>query len=237
MVNPLNLLQHYSVANSSLAGFGYNWSQDRLFWRTLLKKPTKCLNCNSEERNNTPPFYFQMHATFSRNNPATKSYPYMRIQLSAPLEVQNLLPYDFKFRIYDKHTKKEWTNFLRKGGLSPVHVVELSHLLLMSIDMQDTVYTASDFAIINSDSTEFDKETTLVARDNQGLELKLRLHYFPIANSGGAFRVAVYSPYVILNKTGLTMMVMSKSLLQSAKVAAGQMQTSETSPSAVHDPS
>ena len=34
--------------------------------------------------------------------------------------------------------KKEWTNFLRKGGLSPVHVVELSHLLLMSIEMQDT---------------------------------------------------------------------------------------------------
>ena len=113
-------------------------------------------------------------------------------------------------------------------------MVELSHLLLMSIDMQDTVYNASDFAIINSDSTEFDKETTLVARDNQGLELRLQLHYFPISNSGGAFRVAVYSPYVILNKTGLTMMVMSKSLLQSAKVAAGQMQTSERSPLAVH---
>lgn len=62
----------------------------------------------------------------------------MKISLSAPLEVQNLLPYDFKFRIYDRNTKKEWTNFLRKGGLSPVHVVELSHLLLMSIDMQDT---------------------------------------------------------------------------------------------------
>lgn len=62
----------------------------------------------------------------------------MKISLSAPLEVQNLLPYDFKFRIYDKNMKKEWTNFLRKGGLSPVHVVELSHLLLMSIEMQDT---------------------------------------------------------------------------------------------------
>ena len=62
----------------------------------------------------------------------------MKISLSAPLEVQNLLPYDFKFRIYDKNTKKEWANFLRKGGLSPVHVVELSHLLLLSIDMQDT---------------------------------------------------------------------------------------------------
>ncbi|KAG0637605.1 hypothetical protein HOY80DRAFT_1138202 [Tuber brumale] len=222
---PIEAAYHQSVVVRPDAGFGYNWSQDRLFWRTLLKKPTKCLNCSSEEGNNAPPFYFQMHATFSRNNPVAKLYPYMRIQLSAPLEVQNLLPYDFKFRIYDKHTRKEWTNFLRKGGSSPVHVIELSHLLLMSIDMQDTVYSPSDFAIINSDSTEFDKETTLVAKDNQDLELRLRLHYFPIANSGGAFRVAVHSPYVILNKTGLTMMVKSKSLLQSAKVAAGQVQT------------
>ncbi|KAH8145466.1 uncharacterized protein LAJ45_10436 [Morchella importuna] len=160
-----------------------------------------------------------------RNNPITNLYPYMKIKLSAPLEVQNLLPYDFKFRIYDRNTKKEWTNFLRKGGLSPVHVVELSHLLLMNIDMQDTVYNASEFAIINSNDSELAKEDDLVAKDNQGLELRLGLHYLPIPDSGGAFRVTVYSHYVILNKTGLNMMVKSKSLLQQAKVAAGQIQT------------
>ena len=74
----------------------------------------------------------------------------MKVRLSAPVEVQNLLPYDFKFRIYDKNNTKEWSNFLRKGGLSPVHVVELSHLLLMSIEMQDTPYGESEFAIINA---------------------------------------------------------------------------------------
>lgn len=164
--------------------------------------------------------------TFNLNTDICYSlYPYMKIKLSAPLEVQNLLPYDFKFRIYDRNTKKEWTNFLRKGGLSPVHVVELSHLLLMNIDMQDTVYNASEFAIINSNDSELAKEDDLVAKDNQGLELRLGLHYLPIPDSGGAFRVTVYSHYVILNKTGLNMMVKSKSLLQQAKVAAGQIQT------------
>lgn len=152
----------------------------------------------------------------------------MKIRLSAPVEVQNLLPYDFNFRIYDKNNTKEWTNFLRKGGLSPVHVVELSHLLLMSIEMQDTPYGESEFAIINSNDTEFDAEKLLVMKDNQGLELKLKLHYYQIPDSGGAFRVAVYSPYIILNKTGLNMMVKSKSLLQSAKVAAGQVHTGST---------
>ena len=147
----------------------------------------------------------------------------MRISLSAPIELENLLPYDFKYRIYDKNTKKDWTNFLRKGGLSPVHVVELSHLLLMSIDMQDTFFKASEFAIINSNNQEdFRKENSLVCKDSEGLSLNLRLHYYSIPNSGGAFRVTVYSPYVILNKTGLPINIKAKSLLQQAKTAAGQ---------------
>jgi vacuolar protein sorting-associated protein 13A/C len=147
----------------------------------------------------------------------------MRIRLSAPVELENLLPYDFKYRIYDKNTKKDWTNFLRKGGLSPVHVVELSHLLLLSIDMQDTVFKPSEFAIINSNNTEdFRRENTLICKDNQGLALNLKLHYFKIPDSGGAFRLTVYSPYVILNETGLEISIKAKSLLQQARTAAGQ---------------
>src|SRR5271168_2315720 len=157
----------------------------------------------------------------------------MRIRLSAPVELENLLPYDFKYRIYDKNTKKDWTNFLRKGGLSPVHVVELSHLLLLSIDMQDTVFKPSEFAIINSNNAEdFRREHTLVCKDNQGLSLNLKLHYFKIPDSGGAFRLTVFSPYVILNKTGLDISIKAKSLLQQAKTAAGQdFQTDSADPS------
>lgn len=105
-------------------------------------------------------------------------YPYMRIRLSAPIELQNLLPYDFKYRIYDKNTKKDWTNFLRKGGVSPVHVVELSHLLLLSVNLQDTVFKQSEFAVINSNTQEdFRRESNLSVKDDQGVELRLKLHY------------------------------------------------------------
>lgn len=154
----------------------------------------------------------------------------MKIKLSAPVTLENLLPYDFKYRIYDKATKKDWTNFLRKGGVSPVHVVELSHLLLLSIDMQDTVFKASDFSIINpGNNEEFRKEGRIVVKDDQGLPLHLSLHYFKIPNSGGAFKVTVYSPYVVLNKTGVDVRVRAKSFLQQAKPAAGQFPLMDTS--------
>ena len=102
----------------------------------------------------------------------------MRIRLAAPIEIQNLLPYDFKYRIYDKTTKKDWTNFLRKGGLSPVHVVELSHLLLLSIDMQDTIFKQSEFAVINSSNQDdFRRENVLAVKDDKDIQLNLKLHY------------------------------------------------------------
>ncbi|OAA63095.1 vacuolar protein sorting-associated protein vps13 [Cordyceps fumosorosea ARSEF 2679] len=201
-------------------GFGYQWSTDKLWWRDLLDRPTKQLVCKG---GNGDPFYFQVHAEFSKSNPMTRAYPYMRIKLSAPVTIENLLPYDFKYRIYDKNTKRDWSNFLRKGGVSPVHVVELSHLLLLSIDMQDTVFKASDFSIINPGrSADFRKETKLVVKDEQGLPLNLSLHYFKIPKSGGAFKVSIYSPYVVLNKSGLDMNIKAKSLLQNARTAAGQ---------------
>ena len=102
----------------------------------------------------------------------------MRLKITAPVEVQNLLPFDFKYRVYDKNTKKDWTNFLRKGGVSPVHVVQLSHLLLMSIDVQDLSCKPSEFAIINSpDKHDFRREKTIHIKDEQNLELRLKLHY------------------------------------------------------------
>ena len=154
----------------------------------------------------------------------------MKIKLSAPLTLENLLPYDFKYRIYDKNTKKDWSNFLRKGGVSPVHVVELSHLLLLSVDMQDTVFKPSDFSIINSGNSEdFRKESRLVVKDSQGLPLNLALHYYKLPNSGGAFKVTVYSPYVVLNKTGLDLNIRAKGFLQQAKPAAGQSPLMDTS--------
>ncbi|KAI1084297.1 vacuolar protein sorting-associated protein 13 [Whalleya microplaca] len=209
------------------SGFGYSWSSEHLWWKDLLRRPTRTLVCKGE---NSDPFYFQLNASFDKGHFLAGKYPYMRLKLSPPIVLENLLPYDFKYRIYDKHTKKDWTNFLRKGGVSPVHVVELSHLLLLSIDMQDTVFKPSEFSIINPGTQEdFRKEYKVVCKDGEELPLTLRLHYFKIPDGGGAFKVTVYSPYVVLNKTGLDVNIRGKQFLQQPKRAAGQSAMSDTS--------
>lgn len=69
---------------------------------------------------------------------ANRTYPCMAIRLSAPIEIENLLPYDFTYQIIDKDTNQNVETFLRKGGTSPLHVVEIGHLILMNVTIQDT---------------------------------------------------------------------------------------------------
>ncbi len=53
-------------------GFGYAWSNESLWWKDLLQRPTRTMSCRGENDKNTPPFYFQMHASFDKTNPLTK---------------------------------------------------------------------------------------------------------------------------------------------------------------------
>ena len=56
----------------------------------------------------------------------------------APLELENLLPYNLEYRIYDRNTDQNWRSYLRKGGVMPVHSVELGHFVLLNVTIQDT---------------------------------------------------------------------------------------------------
>ncbi|GES89872.1 vacuolar protein sorting-associated protein vps13 [Rhizophagus clarus] len=219
---PIEHAYHNRLKIRPEGGFGYNWSVENLYWQDFIKRnPIKAITCESIE--NEVPFRFQVFARYKKNDPLVKEYPCMAIRLSAPLEVENLLPYDFTFRIVDKTTNQNYPdNYLRKGAVTALHVIELDHLLLLNVDVQDSGYKASEFSIISSPNSDYPVDNTLTLTDSEGLKLTLRIHYTEIPDSGGAFKFSIYSPYVMINKTGLDMVFKSKSLLASAKIAAGQ---------------
>lgn len=70
--------------------------------------------------------------------PLFSKLPRITLKLRAPIELENLLPYNLDYRIYDKETDQNWRSYLRKGGVMPVHSVELAHLVLLNIQIQDT---------------------------------------------------------------------------------------------------
>lgn len=67
-----------------------------------------------------------------------RKYPKLTLILRAPIEIENLLPFDVNYRIFDKNTRQNWTGYLRKGGVMPVHSVRLDHLVLLNVDVNDS---------------------------------------------------------------------------------------------------
>jgi vacuolar protein sorting-associated protein 13A/C len=63
-------------------GFGYAWSTETLWWRDLLQRPTRTITCKGETDKNTPPFYFQMHASYDKANPLTKYVAYSPLKMT-----------------------------------------------------------------------------------------------------------------------------------------------------------
>jgi vacuolar protein sorting-associated protein 13A/C len=57
--------------------------------------------------------------------------------ITPPLEVENLLPYDISYAIFDKDSRQQFDGFLRKGLRVPVHTVQLTHLLGLRIEVPD----------------------------------------------------------------------------------------------------
>lgn len=124
-----------------------------------------------------------------------RTYPRLTLRLRAPVEIENLLPFDIRFRVYDKNREHNWSSFLRKGGTSPLHMAELSHLLLLSVEIQDsrkqlcssiselrlissTAFKRSEFAIINTDNPDdlpIEHHTPVV--DNNDIKMNLQLFY------------------------------------------------------------
>ncbi|KAF0534769.1 vacuolar protein sorting-associated protein 13 [Gigaspora margarita] len=202
-------------------GFGYNWSLQNLYWKDFLKQdPVTSVSCHSIQDN--VPFRFKVFSRYQKKNPLVKEYPCMAITLSAPIQIENLLPYDMVFRIIDRTIQQDLSgNRLEKGQVMSLHLIDSDNLLALNIEeISDTVFNKSEWAIINSpNKSDYQIDKTLTITHDESLGLKLRIHYFEIPDSGGAFKISIYSPYVMINKTGLDISFKSKSLFQSAKDA------------------
>jgi vacuolar protein sorting-associated protein 13A/C len=62
----------------------------------------------------------------------------MTIRVTPPLEIENLLPYDFQSRILDNTLRRDYQCYVSKGSISPVYHVQPSHILSLSITVIDT---------------------------------------------------------------------------------------------------
>lgn len=207
-------------------GFGYKWSS-AIPWEDLISRKNFTIRCPHAEESEAP-FRFQASVQTDLAEHVSRKHPKIHLKLRAPIELENLLPYNVQYRVYDKDSDQNWRSYLRQGGVMPVHSVELAHLVLLNVHVEDTVFQPSDFAIINSDgNSDLDVDSKLSMRDTKGRKLDLRLNYVRYPESGGAFKVQIYSPYLVINKTGLPFFI---KCIRSARPSSPQDVAGDTRP-------
>jgi vacuolar protein sorting-associated protein 13A/C len=69
---PIGFVYEHSLLVRPDQGFGYTWSSERMYWRDLLKRPTRTMTCKGEDGQRTPSFFFQMSANYDKANPLTR---------------------------------------------------------------------------------------------------------------------------------------------------------------------
>jgi vacuolar protein sorting-associated protein 13A/C len=176
---PVLLAQSCRIQVRPPRGYGYDWSEEPFIWHDFLKRdPTRTIRCRSSA---TASFNLIGHALINKSTPLASQYPFMTLRLSTPLKIVNLLPYDIKYNLYDKKLQEKFVNTVKIGESSPVHSVELSHLLLMAVEIAGSNYEGSEYSVINADDPrEFRREGRLNFRDRRGGRLRLGLHYLYI---------------------------------------------------------
>lgn len=188
----------------------YAFSKERLYWKDLLYGGST-ITCASSNGDQTS-YYFQAEASYDKDEPLARIYPHMRLVISAPVQVLNLLPFDLGYRLYDKGSRKDWNGLIEKGKTSFIHVASLKSLLLLSVEPQGSGFGRSEFAIINTpEKSEFKRESVMTLKHESGQILRLKIYYPRKTEGKTGLRIAIYSPYVVLNRTSQDLVISDKS--------------------------
>ncbi|KAJ3015263.1 hypothetical protein HKX48_004689 [Thoreauomyces humboldtii] len=216
---PIEAAYHDMIQIRPQEGLGYDWSNELLYWKDMQKKLTSLIACRSSDPT-APSFRFQVNAVHAGGVP-DPTYPGIIFELLPPFQLENLLPYNIRYKLYDRtdrSTRAQPTETLREGSLHPVHTIDPTHLIAMGIEIVDSAYLPSEVAIITHSDLDY-RDETLKLSDNGGQQLLLRLKYSDKLSSGGP-KISIYSPYVVLNKTGLDMSFSTRSLMGVSRYAS-----------------
>ncbi|KAI9475459.1 MAG: hypothetical protein EXX96DRAFT_266961 [Benjaminiella poitrasii] len=186
----------------------FHWSKQMLMWSDLMLPSTpKCIECSSWD-NNDKLYKFQIHAEFDKKNPLVKSYPVMKVSFSPPIEVENLLPFDFDLTLTNEFSTSQHVSMLvAKGQTVHVHQMTNQTALVIGITIRSERYKCtSDRTVISTKPGDSIVAEKLVIHDSNNMPIILHMN-LARSMANNMLHIGIYTPYLILNKTGLPVSV------------------------------
>ena len=116
----------------------------------------------------------------------------MNFRIVAPILLENLLPFDFRYILVDKNTRQEYRGELQSGCLDPIHLFDPTVGLALNIQILGTS-KKTIFLLLNQSnmtlldliqkeavfvtSTEGFRDYSICFKDPSGNQLDLKIAY------------------------------------------------------------
>lgn len=178
----------------------YDWPLAPVEWKSLLSKPSSVC-CGNVGENNSK-FYFEVTGKYDKKEPLAKIYPHMKIILSSPIVLENLLPCDIGFSLFNKREERRAYKVLQKNQKFAVHDVSLDNFLLLSIQpLIDDASVSKPIIVHTPNESSLREENHLRLKLDGKQKLRLSVHY-QYQDGERAKVIKLCSPYIIFNETG-----------------------------------
>ncbi|VEU24436.1 DEKNAAC105592 [Brettanomyces naardenensis] len=194
-VRPETVTEQFGWSVAMSAATGKTVSFD---WKSIMKNDL-VLQCGQMEEGSARSVFFRAKARFDPDEALSRIYPHLTVNITPPMIIENLLPFDIKWQLFQKGSPK-WSDQLRHAESCSVQVVNMNYSAVLKITALGSKYRESSAAIINSrgDDSTVDKRITLRSEDGQTLHLGL----FYTNNEEAGCKITIYTPYLIVNRTG-----------------------------------
>ncbi|CCH61200.1 hypothetical protein TBLA_0E01410 [Henningerozyma blattae CBS 6284] len=178
----------------------YSWCKEDIHWKDLLKG---ALSLSSLASDGVTYQNFEVTDICNSEESFAKSYPHMKIIVTVPIILQNLLPLDMSFTITQgKEVIKPLTVLKEheKMVISEANLYKDSHIHIKHLGKSEISYTSA--CVINSKSVTSEEEDHVIPlASKEKNEIFLGLHSERLFKTRSKL-IRIYSPYLIVNETG-----------------------------------
>ncbi|KAI8144971.1 hypothetical protein BJV82DRAFT_536853 [Fennellomyces sp. T-0311] len=202
---PIEMAYDYWILAKPAHG-DYSWSKPGIHWSDITHpEGPRSIACEPPSHNSDM-FLYQINGVFDKLNPAAKEYPNMVIQIDAPIEFENLLPYTLEFEMIDKTKGVSYINTVKKGEICHIHTIRSDSHVAISVEVPEAGYLPSESVDldleVDADAKENTKTQSIELLDRNGHHpLNLHMSMTRLSKNNSALYVNIFAPYLILNKT------------------------------------
>ncbi|KAI7863890.1 hypothetical protein BDF14DRAFT_1998124 [Spinellus fusiger] len=223
---PIELAYHYWVAMRP--SDKYNWSS-KLHWSDIIHP--KCPNSVMCEPSGPDKISYivQLNAKFDKKNASVRQYPFLIVQLKAPVQIDNSLPCDFDLTVLERDTGRKLSMTLKKGISAYLHSIKSDSALLLTLNLHNDIYTTSETITIETKKYQTFMSKPIIISAGDSNQLTLRANIIRSTKLNDSLWINLFSPYLILNKTGIPLFLKARVSSRQSKMTVQKIEASNNS--------